>query len=59
MKAPNAPEELGRFRVFAAKTWNPIAIAGPLLLVRNDREAACLLLPVQNSSRQDSLRNAE
>ena len=49
--APTAPEELGRFRVFDAKTWNPIAIAGPLLLVRNDREAACLLLPVQNSSR--------
>ena len=49
--APTAPEELGRFRVFGAKTWNPIAIAGPLLLVRNDREAACLLLPVQNSSR--------
>jgi len=41
-----APNELGRFRVFAAKTWNPIALAGDLLLVRNDQEAACLRLQV-------------
>ena len=43
---PEAPNELARFRVFDAKTWNPIALAGDLLLVRNDREAACLKLPV-------------
>ncbi len=43
---PEAPNELARFRVFTAKTWNPIALAGDLLLVRNDREAACLKLPV-------------
>lgn len=42
-----APNELGRFRVFHSKTWNPIALAGDLLLVRNDREAACLRLPVE------------
>jgi outer membrane protein assembly factor BamB len=41
---PDAPNELARFRVFAAKTWNPIALAGDLLLVRNDQEAACLRL---------------
>lgn len=39
---PEGPGELGRFRVFSSKTWNPIALAGDLLLVRNDQEAACL-----------------
>lgn len=43
---PLAPNELGRFRVFASKTWNPIALAGHRLIVRNDKEAACLELPV-------------
>lgn len=51
---PEAPQELGRFRVFSSKTWNPIAISDDLLLVRNDQEAACLRLklavsgPVRN-----------
>ena len=40
------PGELARRAVFDAKTWNPIALAGDLLLVRNDREAACLHLPL-------------
>jgi hypothetical protein len=39
-----APNELARFRVFGSKTWNPIALSGNLLLVRNDQEAACLRL---------------
>ena len=39
-----APDELARFRVFHSKTWNPIALSRDLLLVRNDREAACLRL---------------
>jgi outer membrane protein assembly factor BamB len=45
---PNPAEqrELARFKVFGAKTWNPPALAGDLLLVRNDREAACLQLPL-------------
>jgi outer membrane protein assembly factor BamB len=43
---PDAPNELARFRAFTAKTWNPIALAGDLLLVRNDQEAACLRLPL-------------
>jgi len=43
---PDGPHELARLRVFDAKTWNPIALAGDLLLVRNDREAACLRLPL-------------
>lgn len=44
---PEAPNELHRFRVFNSKTWNPIALAGDLLLVRNDQEAACLKLPLK------------
>lgn len=40
------PGEIARRRIFDAKTWNPIALAGDLLLVRNDREAACLRLPL-------------
>jgi hypothetical protein len=34
--------------VFNAKTWNPIALSGDLLLVRNDEEAACLQLPLKH-----------
>jgi outer membrane protein assembly factor BamB len=44
---PAAPNELHRFRVFSAKTWNPIALSGDLLLCRNDQEAACLQLSVE------------
>jgi outer membrane protein assembly factor BamB len=44
---PDAPNELQRFQVFDSKTWNPIALAGDLLLVRNDLEAAALRLPVE------------
>jgi outer membrane protein assembly factor BamB len=38
--------ELSRWPVFDAKTWNPPALAGRYLLVRNHREAVCLRLPV-------------
>lgn len=44
---PEAPNELARFRVFNSKTWNPIALAGNLLFVRNDQEAACLWLKTE------------
>jgi outer membrane protein assembly factor BamB len=44
---PEGPGELARLKVFSDKTWNPIALAGDLLLVRNDREAACYRLPVR------------
>ncbi len=43
---PKEPNELARFRVFDEKTWNPLALSGELLLVRNDREAACIRLPL-------------
>lgn len=41
---PEAPNELARFSVFGTKTWNPPALAGEYLLVRNDLEAAGLRL---------------
>jgi outer membrane protein assembly factor BamB len=43
---PAEPRELARHKVFTAKTWNSPALAGEWLLVRNDREAACLRLPL-------------
>jgi outer membrane protein assembly factor BamB len=43
---PEGPNELARFRVFDDKTWNPLALSGDLLLVRTDREAACIKLPL-------------
>lgn len=42
---PDAAQELARLAVFSAKTWNPPALAGRHLLLRNDQEAACLLVP--------------
>lgn len=38
-------QELGRFRALSDKTWNPPALAGDLLLLRNDREAVCYRMP--------------
>jgi outer membrane protein assembly factor BamB len=43
---PDGAHELARFHVFDTKTWNPIALSGDLLLVRNDLEAACIRLPL-------------
>ena len=40
--------ELTRFTALKEKTWNPPALAGEYLLVRNDKEAACFRLPVRN-----------
>jgi len=43
---PDGANELARLRVFDEKTWNPLALSGDLLVVRNDREAACIRLPL-------------
>lgn len=43
---PQSSRELTRFPALNGKTWNPPALAGQYLLVRNDREAACYLLPL-------------
>lgn len=44
---PEAHRERARFTAFRSKTWNPPALAGEFLLVRNDLEAACFQLPVE------------
>lgn len=38
--------ELTHFSVLDSKTWNPPALVGEYLLVRNDKEAACYRLPI-------------
>jgi outer membrane protein assembly factor BamB len=45
---PERHDELARRQVFAQgqKTWNNPALAGEYLLLRNDREAVCLRLPL-------------
>jgi outer membrane protein assembly factor BamB len=43
---PEGMDELARFRALTDKTWNPPALAGNLLLLRNDREAVCYRLPL-------------
>jgi outer membrane protein assembly factor BamB len=44
---PQEHRELARFAALDGKTWNPPALAGRLLLVRNDRQAAAYELPVE------------
>ncbi len=46
---PVEHRELGRFAALDGKTWNPPALSGRRLLVRNNREAACYELPVETS----------
>ena len=43
---PEEHRELHRFTVLNGKSWNPPALAGEYLLVRNDKEAACYRLAV-------------
>lgn len=44
---PQQRVELGRFPVFDDKTWNSLALRGDRLLIRNDREMACVRLPLR------------
>jgi outer membrane protein assembly factor BamB len=43
---PTELREVGRFAVLDGKTWNPPALSGQRLLVRNNEEAACYELPL-------------
>ena len=44
--SPEASKELTRFKALSGKTWNPPALSGRYLLVRNDLESACYALPL-------------
>lgn len=44
-------EELCTFPAITGITWNNPALAGDLLLVRNDEQAACLRLPLKKESK--------
>jgi outer membrane protein assembly factor BamB len=46
-------QELARFHVFDDKTWNPPALAGEYLLIRNDKEAACLKLAIPSRNEKN------
>jgi outer membrane protein assembly factor BamB len=45
---PDGCKELGRLPALSNKTWNYPTLAGRHLLVRNNEEAACYELPVQD-----------
>lgn len=44
---PEAHRELGRFPVLNGRTCNHLALSGHHLTIRNDRQAACLQLPLR------------
>ncbi len=44
---PEEFRELARLDALSGKTWNPPALAGEFLLVRNASEAACYRLPLE------------
>ena len=47
---PEKHSELTRFTALDGKTWNPPALAGEFLLVRNHKEAACYKLPLATAA---------
>lgn len=47
---PEAHTEVARHPALEGRTWNHPALAGNLLLVRNDQEAVCFELPLEGDS---------
>ena len=45
--SPEKSQERARLRALPGKTWNNPVLVGDLLLVRNDKEAACYRLPLK------------
>lgn len=50
---PFAHRELARFPVLNGRTWSHPALIGDQLLIRNDRQAACVRLPTSTNSTND------
>ncbi len=45
--SPEAWREMAKLKVFGDKSWNPPAVAGEFVLMRNHREAALYQLPIR------------
>ncbi len=45
----NGFEKLGEIHVLEGITWNPLAIAGDRVLLRNGEQAACVEIPLASS----------
>ncbi len=48
--SPDQHRELAKFNALFSKTWNNMALAGNILVVRNDREAAAFELPLATAN---------
>jgi outer membrane protein assembly factor BamB len=48
---PNEFKEVARMPALHEKTWNNPVLSGPYLLLRNDREAVCYQVPVEEPER--------
>ena len=44
---PEKHQELGRFQALEGQTWNPFVVVGPYLLMRNETQAGCFELTLE------------